>query len=173
MLSGPHVARKPWSSLRGIAATAILVAVAGPAFSAPANRPPSSAEALSLRLLKVKNNKATLKGSAPVVVTTGPEQMGYAVSIAVPEKFDRFASCEISATLRVKTGRITMAALTRDQSKFVATKQPIDPTKKPAVFTMTVAPMSDVGEILFANAARTDDSPSVFEVSKITIGPCK
>ncbi|MBM4244707.1 MAG: hypothetical protein FJ148_12960 [Deltaproteobacteria bacterium] len=150
-----------------------MFATVGSAVAGPANQPPSSPEALSLRLLKVKHGKASLKGSNPVVVTTGPERMGYAVSIAVPEKFDRFASCEISTTLRVKSGHITMAALTRDQSKFVATKQPIDPTKNPAVFKMTVAPMSDVGEILFANAARTDDSPSVFEVSEITVGPCK
>jgi len=166
--------RIPRALLAALVASVALLA-AGMAGAAQADDPPSAPEALSPRLIKQKNDKAKVKGATPVVITTAPERFAYAASIGIPEKFGRFASCDVTAVLRVTSGSIAVGALTRDQKTFVAQIAPVKPTptRKAAPVTMKVSPMKDVGEIVFSNAEEKDGVASTVEVSKVTVGPCQ
>lgn len=149
-----------------------LALAADPAKPSPADEPPSTPTDLSLRLLKSKYDKASVKGSNPVVVTTAAEGSAYAASMGIPEGYNRFQSCKLTARVKVKSGQIQVGALTRDQTTFVALVQPVKPTKKPTDVVLDVSPMKDVGELLIGNSMGGDGVKSVVEVSRISIGPC-
>jgi hypothetical protein len=164
--------RKTRRAVAALVACAVVTA-AGAAAAVVADAPPSSPEPLSLRLIKPKYEKATVKGTSPVTIVTAPERFAYAASVAIPEKFNRFESCDVTAVLKVTSGRMVIGALTRNQSTFVAQSKAIVARRKPAAVTIVVSPMRSVGELVFSNAADEDGTSSTAEVSKVTVGPCR
>ncbi len=165
------VVAKRGALLAALAVTAVLL-TADVGMAVQADEPPASPERLSLRLIKLKYTKAKVKGTSPVVITTAPERFAYAASIGIPEKFNRFESCDVTVVLKVTSGSIAIGALTRNQEKFVAQAAPLKPGKAGPV-TLKASPMKDVGEIVFSNAQDEDGVASTAEVSRVSIGPCQ